>query len=146
MSKQYEYLLKKRREYHLKKKTRSAPTKKQEFIITKKYESHPSKSLVKYILAISGMNTCDFENFFGMTGHTITNFTSSYNRNIPKKFWHIFLDPPKSITDKTKEIAEEIGIKLEKIFDTPDNHVEEIVKEEHCVKKIGVLADLLKNN
>lgn len=111
-----------------------------------KYPGPPPKTLVRFIIGLSGMNIHQLEKFLGVPESTISNYLSAYNRAIPEKHWHLFYDPPKSLVEKTKEIISSLGINFEKTDDEQKEHVVDEVKEEKLeVKKIGVLADLLKN-
>jgi hypothetical protein len=111
------------------------------------YPEHPPKALIRFVIGISGMKVYDLERFFGMPDGTISNHLSKYNRDIPRKYWRLFYDPPISLKIKTRQIVEAMGLKFDKKVDV-EKHVEEAVVEENKkseIRKIGVLADLLKD-
>lgn len=110
----------------------------------RKGEVPPTNEQVRIIVRMSGMRIHDFEKFCGMPLNTITNTLGAYNRSIPKDYWHIFFNPPKAIVDNISELY----FRFKKNDDA--NETKKVVEENHVkdkieVKKIGVLADLLKD-
>lgn len=114
------------------------------------YERSPTIEEIEFIVKMSGMKAQEFERFYGITPKRISRFKSGKDP-FPKKYWHLFFDPPKPIRDKIDAIDFfrqkcQANIWEMKFVHKPrfktKNKKEKEQKQE--VKKIGVLADLLR--
>lgn len=112
-----------------------------------KYTEAPTKKLIDKIIKASGFTCADFERFFGIP-EKILMFHRCGIRPLPKKYWHLFFDPPEKIKERVNEydIARErarqsIHHRKRKpiVVTFPEVHEKKIK-----VEKIGVLADLLR--
>lgn len=114
------------------------------------YERSPTIEEIEFIVKMSGMNKLQFERFYGMSAETIRRFKKGASL-FPRKYWHLFFDPPKPIRDKIDAVdylrqkcQADVWEKkfIHKPRFKPKNKKEKEQKQE--VKKIGVLADLLR--
>lgn len=103
-----------------------------------RYKKHPPRKYILQVIEVTKLSDPKFEVFFGMHQLSISYFRRGVN-GIPKKYWHIFYDPPetlRAIIEKHNASAKRIQsgvIVIPKIHE----------KKKQEVKKIGVLEKLL---
>ena len=106
-----------------------------------RYKKHPPREYILRVIDITKLSDPKFEIFFGMHQLSISYFRREVNL-IPKKYWHIFYDPPETLRamiEKYNILAQRTGSK--KII-IPKIHKKR-QKKKREVKKIGVLEKLL---
>lgn len=116
----------------------------------KKIKGCPKKKDILFIIAMSKMTRFEFERFFSIPKDTIYKFMKG-SQQLPKKYWHIFLNPPPSLRAKIDAIDEtRYRARMRVNHRRVNGHVSRFDAKEkkergRKVKKIGVLAKLLKN-
>ena len=116
------------------------------------YKRHPTIEEVEIVIKASGLEVLPFERFYGMPRQSIQKFKKG-THTIKQKYWHLFFDPPKPIREKIDRMDEIRYNATRRVRHQPtEKHVsrferlfEEKKKRKIKVKKIGVLAALLKN-
>lgn len=105
-----------------------------------RYKKHPPRKYILQVIEVTKLSDPKFEIFFGMHQLSISYFRRGINL-IPKKYWHIFYDPPetlKAIIEKHNSFARRAG--GDKII-IPKIHKKR-QKKKIEVKKIGALEKL----
>lgn len=114
-----------------------------------KYKRAPTMKEIRFVIKASGMSVERFEKFYGIASQAIKSYQIGV-RPFPEKYWHLFFDPPKPIREKIDAMdafrAKCRSIVCNKTMPHKSRFEKYQTKKEQktSVKKIGVLADLLR--
>jgi len=122
------------------------------------YDEVPSPERIKLFFQVHRMKQYEFEKFYGIP-LTHLNIWMAGSREVPKKYRHIFFDPPKALVaefEKRFEMNQKamkfLNVKSKKhnrykCFSKKEKIIEDVMKEQkNEVKRIGVLAQLLSSS